>query len=571
MAGPNKFNPAIEELAKLPQWVVWREIAVKDRPKPVKMPVNPATGDQAKSNDPHTWGTFEQCAERSDRIGFVFSLTDPYGGVDLDCCRDPETGEIHQNAWDIIRRFNSYTEISPSKTGVKIFGRFALPPRSGKEAAWNWVDNRKVARVKGATTPQAEIAIFDQGRYFTVTGEHLEGTPWTIQDCEAAAHWLIAEKINPPDEKPKTPPSKPAAAPVVFIDGSLTDEEVLRRARRSKDGAKFNRLWAGDSSGYASQSEADFALLTSLAFWTRKDAGQMERLFRHSDAWTDEREKKKGKHYVEDSIRRSCEAQTTVYEGSKRERQRAAARDEKSQVQVTRSSDGDGPPPPPADPLETLNAIFHGEIEFKGAKWRGASIMVATDRGVITFDGSQQLGEWRTARNIICDATQVFLTLPVKQPQTYWEHAAKLIVEIARKDCEMLESTAAEDIFDILSMLYQRSGYKAPLDNEELFQCVKLCVEKPRDWAQDPPPCVFEFEGEIWVVLQTARNWCSASSLWGRDLPLERWRAGLHLLGFTTSVNPVTRRAEGRRVVFRAWRGPKKRFIRQIQDVDEES
>ncbi len=43
------------------------------------------------------------------------------GGIDLDTCRDPGNGEIEPWALEVIKRFGSYTEISPSGTGVKVF------------------------------------------------------------------------------------------------------------------------------------------------------------------------------------------------------------------------------------------------------------------------------------------------------------------------------------------------------------------------------------------------------------------------------------------------------------------
>jgi hypothetical protein len=56
--------------------------------------------------------------------GFVFDAErDGIAGIDLDGCRDPTTGEIAEWAMKIVRSINSYTEISPSGTGVKIFCR----------------------------------------------------------------------------------------------------------------------------------------------------------------------------------------------------------------------------------------------------------------------------------------------------------------------------------------------------------------------------------------------------------------------------------------------------------------
>jgi putative DNA primase/helicase len=119
-----------------------------------KVPHNPNTGHRASSTDPGTWGTFEQaCAAlatgRYDGLGFV--LGDGIAGVDLDKCRNPHTGEIAPWALAIIERLDSYTEASPSGTGVHVIVR--VDP--------TWTCGRK----------SGGIEIYTHSRYFTVTGE----------------------------------------------------------------------------------------------------------------------------------------------------------------------------------------------------------------------------------------------------------------------------------------------------------------------------------------------------------------------------------------------------------------
>jgi hypothetical protein len=126
MISPNLENIP-PELKALLQWVCWRAD---------KTPVNPKTGGNAMADDPATWGTFAQAVRywqaRQDKgiagIGFEFSGADPFTGVDLDKCRDPETGETESWAKDIITRLNSYAEVSPSGRGVHILVKGKLPP-----------------------------------------------------------------------------------------------------------------------------------------------------------------------------------------------------------------------------------------------------------------------------------------------------------------------------------------------------------------------------------------------------------------------------------------------------------
>src|SRR5262249_41464468 len=149
-------------------WVNWREV---DRDgKPTKVPYNPHTGRGADCNDPQTWDsygtalqTYQAQPDRYDGVGY--ELGDGDAGVDLDDCRDPATGEIAQWAWEIIRALDSYTEISPSGTGVKVFLRAVKPPQYQG-------DGFTQRPYHGG-----KVEIYDGKRYFTVTGRHVEGTP----------------------------------------------------------------------------------------------------------------------------------------------------------------------------------------------------------------------------------------------------------------------------------------------------------------------------------------------------------------------------------------------------------
>jgi putative DNA primase/helicase len=61
----------------------------------------------------------------------------------------------------------------------------------------------------------------------------------------------------------------------------LTDDEIIRLARGATNSAKVEALWLGDVSGYPSDSEADQALISLLAFYTQ-DEEQLDRLYRQS-------------------------------------------------------------------------------------------------------------------------------------------------------------------------------------------------------------------------------------------------------------------------------------------------
>lgn len=254
------------ELKSRPQWVVYRAIARPDG-RTDKVPHNPLTGGQAMANNPSTWGTYQDALQRCvvdafDGIGYVFTDDDGLAGLDLDHCVG-EDGAIEAWALQIVQRLNSYTELSHSGGGLHVLVRGILPVGQG---------NRN-----------GRLEMYDRGRFFTVTGRHLEGTPATIEDRRQELRTLHAEVFGDRQER------QTAARPPAPVD--LADQELLARATGAQNGAKFQALWDGDSSGYPSPSEADLALCDLLAFWTGRDPERIDRLFRQSGLYRDKWER----------------------------------------------------------------------------------------------------------------------------------------------------------------------------------------------------------------------------------------------------------------------------------------
>jgi primase-polymerase (primpol)-like protein len=224
--------PAV--LIARPQWVTWR-YEWRHR-KWTKVPKNPDRGNNARTDDPATWGTFAQALRsyqdhQMEGIGFVFSSDDPFAGIDLDRCRDPVTGQIEPWAATIIREGDSYTEISPSATGVKTFIRAHIPLGGNRRGT---------------------IELYDHGRYFTLTGQHLSGTPALVEARQAAVDALHARLFAETTSAALTPnlPLDQLQA----LPGPSSDDELIARALAARNGYRFARLWAGDVSGYASHS-----------------------------------------------------------------------------------------------------------------------------------------------------------------------------------------------------------------------------------------------------------------------------------------------------------------------------
>ena len=99
---------------------------------------------------------------------------------DIDHCRDPTTGEIDPWALALVKRADSYCEITPSKTGLRIIGH-----GSGKRI----LRKQSVPQANGVTLESYRAC----EKYITVTGDHLEGTPETLNDFSALMDSTVAE------------------------------------------------------------------------------------------------------------------------------------------------------------------------------------------------------------------------------------------------------------------------------------------------------------------------------------------------------------------------------------------
>lgn len=224
-----------EELRALPQWVC----AGSD-----KVPIDPKTRRPADVTDPSTWGTYEQAvAAGYPHVGFVLTEQDPYTIIDLDAPRDLAD---QQRQHKILEAFNTYVEWSQSGRGLHIICRGSVP--------------RGVRRDR--------VEVYSSARYMICTGRVYRNIG--IRDCQEMLDRLFAE-MNP------TP-----AAELRDGESVLSDRGLVDMAMRASNADKFNRLCAGEWQGeYPSQSEADFALLSILAFYTQ-DNEQVRRLFRMS-------------------------------------------------------------------------------------------------------------------------------------------------------------------------------------------------------------------------------------------------------------------------------------------------
>ena len=259
------FLPTVPaELKALCQWVVWREEKRDDKPTKVPYQIG---GNHAQANNPDTWTDFNAVVQHRGRfagVGFVFSESDPYCGIDLDNCMD-EDGNIKTWARPIVERLKSvgYGEVSPSGRGLKFWTRASLPANASHRRG----------------IEDGEIEIYDRSRYFTATGKGRGG----ISDGQAAVDWLCNTYLAK-SKTDKRSASRPPTSSTVTVD------EIVQQIRQSRQSAKFNTLMDGNITGYGSQSEADMALCGVIAFWTQ-DSTAIDAIFRQSrlmrDKWNE--------------------------------------------------------------------------------------------------------------------------------------------------------------------------------------------------------------------------------------------------------------------------------------------
>src|SRR5438874_2472903 len=113
-APPARDNIPTELLSR-DRWVAWRWW--RKHRRWTKLPLDPRTLKPAKTNDPATWGSFDEALDGLRRgvaagVGFVFAAGDGLVGVDLDDCRDPATGALTPFADDLVLRCRTYAEVS---------------------------------------------------------------------------------------------------------------------------------------------------------------------------------------------------------------------------------------------------------------------------------------------------------------------------------------------------------------------------------------------------------------------------------------------------------------------------
>ncbi len=297
----------IKELSPHFHWLVYKKETVtkgKNKGKITKIPYQP-NGYKAKPTDPKTWSTYNNAKDametgKFDGIGYALTADEGYICIDLDHCVNPETGEIDQWAMEILdivqEAGGTYSESSPSGTGIHLWGRGGLPKN------------------KGINQPMKnghKIEMYTNAHYMTVTDKPLNDT--ALKDIQPAIDKILTMLKKPPAESGEGKAGTSTPVPVL----NLSDGDIITLIRKKRSGPKFHSLYdLGDVSTYGNdRNRADQALLNMLAFWTGKNAEQMKRIFLSSKL-AEALGRKAGHEddYLNRSIKTAIESTSQVYD-----------------------------------------------------------------------------------------------------------------------------------------------------------------------------------------------------------------------------------------------------------------
>ncbi len=232
-------------------WCCWR-LEERDG-KPTKVPYNPRTGFKAKSNDKSTFASFKVTLNNLHKYlvmvadvfkgGLGLGIFDGYSAVDIDHCI--VNGVISDMAQDIIKTLKSYTEISPSGTGIRIIFKSTKTFDKNKY----YIHNKN---------NQLEIYISDStNKYLTITGNSLNICD-DVVECDITS---VMDKYML------------RATPIAKRVGC----EFLTKDK------KLNELWNAQASGFGgNENETDLALVSKLMFYYKNDTAKVTELFEMS-------------------------------------------------------------------------------------------------------------------------------------------------------------------------------------------------------------------------------------------------------------------------------------------------
>lgn len=346
---PVSLTDPLAGLKVLPQWVLWRLEHYDGEPKPRKIPYDPKTLQRADTTNPATWASFETATTIATvnpayRIGFVFTLNDPYVFVDLDGCRDPDTGEYNDEATHICTRLfpGVAAEVSQSGTGLHLIMRGDKTQFGNRRNKWGgrfefYQNNRFIAIAGNDWGGNSDLEQTASLQTFLPVREHdrdnreietIRDLGWAgpEDDQELLARMFASDdkfsndRLAELNDRIVRNPSDWLAK----IEFDKLSKRVPFAALWNADAKVLNDLYPSPTGQQFDHSAADLALMNKLAFWTGKDHVRMIRLFGMSalgkrDKWL------KREYYRNRTASNSNVGCRDIYSGTaaeRRERQR---------------------------------------------------------------------------------------------------------------------------------------------------------------------------------------------------------------------------------------------------------
>ena len=270
------FDSIPERLRAYDHFVVWKYERVDGDLK--KPPFDPKTGKRASVSQCDTWGSFADARKAYETgtfagVGIVLFQQMGIVGIDIDHCI--ADGQISTDARRLISTVDSYTETSPSGTGIRIMLQGKLPAGMRRRGT---------------------IEMYEDMRYFTLTGQRIAHTPPDVQPRHRELYGVYHQVfgLDSRERSKENTGGGGADRPTAFYHLARSDRHVLQKALSARNGDNFRRyyygdasLWEGTGARHASQSEADFTLCLLLLYWTNNDTAQVDRLFRQSGLMRD--------------------------------------------------------------------------------------------------------------------------------------------------------------------------------------------------------------------------------------------------------------------------------------------
>lgn len=294
-----------EDTKALSIFGIWSLEKRQGQNKATKVPYNAITNRRAKSNDSKTWTTFDNAIsglKKYQRTGIAIFLGDGICGLDVDHIK-PEIDAYKANPDDENNLINkikrmtkdSYMEVSQSGEGIHVIF---------KALSKNF---------ENAFEHENGYELYYKKRFFALTGNLLTAPEFKFLNDEQTKN-LIKNTVGFRPKKAKIQTN--------FKENNLSEDEIMNIILKSKQAKKFKALFTHDVSycqnHYESHSEADLALCSMLAFYTR-DANKIDAIFRKSKLctpkWLDKKSHDaQGHTYAEMTINKAIEGLSTVYE-----------------------------------------------------------------------------------------------------------------------------------------------------------------------------------------------------------------------------------------------------------------